>query len=167
MSENGSQVDCEKWVIFWTKELFFLLLLFSSLELRRISGSVWRAWHLADVTRFFLEKNVQNVIRSKLLLLQFKRIRIMPTIISAYIAPVLRFLYFSLEFLCKKTVILYTFWHFEHKHMLCRICSFYYYYSTNCLFLIQLLSKVAGKGNTAEISVFYSGRHVTVNNTPA
>ena len=31
----------------------------------------------------------------------------------------------------------------------------------NCLFLIRLLSKVAGKGNTAEISVFYSGRHDT------
>ena len=30
-----------------------------------------------------------------------------------------------------------------------------------CLFLIRLLSKVAGKGNTAEISVFYSGRHDT------
>ena len=28
-------------------------------------------------------------------------------------------------------------------------------------FLIRLLSKVAGKGNTAEISVFYSGRHDT------
>ena len=36
-----------------------------------------------------------------------------------------------------------------------------------CLFLIRLLSKVAGKGNTAEISVFYSGRHDTVINTPA
>ena len=34
-------------------------------------------------------------------------------------------------------------------------------------FLIRLLSKVAGKGNTAEISVFYSGRHDTVINTPA
>ena len=35
-----------------------------------------------------------------------------------------------------------------------------------CLFLIRLLSKVAGKGNTAEISVFYSGRHDTVILTP-
>ena len=35
------------------------------------------------------------------------------------------------------------------------------------LFLIRLLSKVAGKGNTVEISVFYSGRHDTVINTPA
>ena len=36
----------------------------------------------------------------------------------------------------------------------------------NCLFLIRLLSKVARKGNTAEISVFYSGRHDTVILTP-
>ena len=35
------------------------------------------------------------------------------------------------------------------------------------VFLIRLLSKVPGKGNTAEISVFYSGRHDTVINTPA
>ena len=35
-------------------------------------------------------------------------------------------------------------------------------FELNCLFLIRLLSKVAGKGNAAEISVFYSGRHDTV-----
>ena len=44
--------------------------------------------------------------------------------------------------------------------LLCRIWSFYYF-QLNCLFLIRLLSKVAGKGNTAEISsiLFWETRY--------